>query len=419
MRALIEKSRVTGRVTAPASKSYTIRALVGAGMASGISCISGALESDDTRAAEEILRNLGAELYRENGNLLVSSGNLAPARVALDCGESAASLRFFSAICATLPGKSVLVSSPGLARRPVTPLLEVLNKMGAGCFVDENRITIHGGCLRGGFYNLEGDISSQFISALLLAAPHVCQGVAYVLGTPPRSRPYIDMTLETLGRFGISVDTAPDYTCFTVEPQAYKPANILIEGDWSSASYLLALGAVNGEVSVEGLNLLSLQADKAILTMLNKMGAGILPDTASVTTRASRLSAIDADVSQCIDLLPTMACCLAMADGKGCLRGISRARLKESNRVEALRRGLEKMGISTEEDEESLTIWGGSPQGAVIDSYNDHRIAMAFAVTGLYSGNTVIERAECVSKTYPRFWDDLIRLGGKVRLQDE
>lgn len=419
MRALIEKSQICGRVTAPASKSYTIRAVVGAGMAHGISCISGALESDDTKAAEAILRNLGAELYRKNGNLLVSSGNLAPARVALDCGESAASLRFFSAVCATLPGKSVLVSSPGLARRPVTPLLEVLDKMGASCHVDKNRITIHGGCLHGGLYKLEGDISSQFISALLLAAPRLAQSVTYVLDTPPRSRPYIDMTLEILHRFGISVDAAPDYTRFTIAPQAYRPANVPVEGDWSSASYLLAMGAVNGEVSVEGLNLLSLQADKAILTMLNKMGAGILPDTASVTTRASRLNAIDADMSQCIDLLPTMACCLAMADGKGCLRGISRARLKESNRVEAIRRGLENMGIRTEEDEESLTIWGGNPEGAVIDSYNDHRIAMAFAVTGIYAGNTIIERAECVSKTYPGFWDDLIRLGGKVRLQDE
>jgi len=419
MRAMIEKSRVTGRIPAPASKSYTIRALICAGMAGGASCISGALESDDTKAAVGILKNLGAGLRQEKDGLVVSGGNLAPAKVELDCGDSAASLRFFSAVCATLPGKSVLVSSPGLARRPVKSLLEIINKMGAVCLVEENRVIINGGCLHGGLYNLEGDISSQFISALLLAAPRICHGAAFVLDSPPRSRPYIDMTLETLGRFGISVNRAPDYTCFSIAPQSFQPANISIEGDWSSASYLLALGAVTGEVSVEGLNLLSLQADKAILMMLNKMGAAILPDAGSVTTRVSRLNAIDADMSQCIDLLPTMACCLAVAEGKGCLRGISRARLKESNRVEALRRGLESMGIKTEEDEDSLTIWGGSPEGAVIDSYNDHRIAMAFAVAGLCAGNTVIERAECVSKTYPRFWHDLIRLGGKVRLQDE
>lgn len=419
MRAVIEKSRVAGRITAPGSKSYTIRALAGAGMAGGTSCISAALESDDTRVAEEILKRLRAGVYRENGDLFVSGGSLVPAKPELNCAESAASLRFFSALCATLPGKSVLVSSPALARRPVKPLLDVLNKMGADCLVEKNRVTIHGGGLHGGLYTLEGDISSQFISALLLAAPSIGQNTTFMLDSPPRSRPYIDMTLETLGRFGISVNTAPDYTCFSVAPQIYKPANILIEGDWSSASYLVALGAVNGEVSVEGLNLLSLQADKAILTMLNKMGAAILPDADSVTIKASRLSAIDADMSQCIDLLPTAACCLAMADGVSCLRGISRARLKESNRVEALRRGLGSMGIKTGEDEDSLTIWGGYPEGAVIDSYNDHRIAMAFAVLGLNAGNTIIEGAQCVSKTYPRFWRDLIQLGGKVRLQNE
>jgi len=419
MRALIEKSRIEGRVAAPGSKSYTIRALVCAGIAGGTSCISDTLESDDTGAAVEILKNLGAGVLREDGNLFVSGGNLAPPKAELDCGESAASLRFFTAVCATLPGKSVLISRPGLARRPVEPLLEILRRMGAACIVEENRITVDGGCLRGGVYNLEGDISSQFISALLLAAPRICQGVTYLLDSPPRSRPYIDMTLETLRRFGIGVNASPDYTCFSVAPQTCRPASFPVEGDWSSASYLLAMGAVNGEVSVEGLNLLSLQADKAVLVLLHKMGAGILPDAGSVTTRVSSLSSIDADMSQCIDLLPTMACCLAMADGKSCLRGVSRARLKESNRIEALRRGLEKMGIKTCEDEDSLTIWGGRPRGAVIDSCNDHRIAMAFAVAGLYAGHTVIEGAECVSKTYPRFWHDLIRLGGKVRLQNE
>ena len=200
--------------------------------------------------------------------------------------------------------------------------------------------------------------------------------------------------------------------------QEYRPASYQVEGDWSSASYLLALGAVLGEVTVAGLNPESLQGDRIMLNLLKDMGARVLISESSVTVQRSKLKAITADLSDCIDLLPTMAILAAVADGVSQFTGIERARLKESNRVAALREGLTRMGITVIEEAGSLTIIGSEPKGSVIDSHDDHRIAMAFSILGLSCGKTTIGGAECVRKTYPEFWDILKSLGGKVEIVD-
>lgn len=417
MRCNIEASRIAGRVAAPPSKSYTIRALAAAALAGGKSLISNPLDSDDTLAAIEAFRNLGALIRTEDGSLSINGGRLSPSNKPLDCRDSAATLRFVTAICATIAGNSVLEMGASLEQRPVKPLLEILNKMGAGYTCRDNRIVICGGSLQGGLYNITGDLSSQFVSALLLIAPLTGEDIAYQWGTPPRSRPYIEMTIEIMRSFGVQVNSSPDYTLFKTSPQSYHPASVSIEGDWSSASYLLAAGALAGEVTVEGLNLLSLQGDKAMISILQKMGVAILPDSTSITVRASRIHPITFDMSQCIDLLPTVAVCLATADGTSCLTGIARARLKESNRIRAVCEGLNRVGIQTEEQQDILTIHGGEPNSAVINSFNDHRIAMAFTVLGLAAGKMTITGAECISKTFPAFFNTMKSLGGNIEIE--
>jgi len=277
-------------------------------------------------------------------------------------------------------------------------------------------VIVDGGGLTGGVTELPGNISSQFVSALLFISPLAEKGTKIRLTTPLESKPFVLMTLKCLEEFGIKVEFSPDLREFEILKQTYKPAKYRVEGDWSSSSYLLALGAVCGEVTVENLNPESLQGDKIVLNLLRDMGASVIVNKNSVTVRKSRLSAIRADLSDCIDLLPTMAVLAAVADGVSEFVGIERARLKESNRVSTLREGLERMGIKVGEEENRLTIAGAEPRGSVIDTKGDHRIAMAFGILGSVAGATIIDDAECVSKTYPEFWDILESIGGKVKI---
>lgn len=199
-------------------------------------------------------------------------------------------------------------------------------------------------------------------------------------------------------------------------PQNYEPTRFRIEGDWSSASYLLALGALAGQVEVTNLPNETMQGDRTLLTFLEQMGANVKAGRNSVTVTKTKLKALDADLSDCIDLLPTVAVLAATAKGTSRFSGIARARLKESDRVAAVQEGLTRMGIKVKEEKNSITIRGGEPIPAIIDSCDDHRIAMAFSVLGTITGNTIIQQAECVNKTYPEFWNALVNLGGKVKL---
>ncbi|GAI03527.1 unnamed protein product, partial [marine sediment metagenome] len=280
-------------------------------------------------------------------------------------------------------------------------------------------VIVEGGKLKGGVAELPGDISSQFVSALLFISPFAEEGMTIKLTTPLESKPYVLMTLDCLERFWITVGFSEELDQFEVLKQTYKPAKYNVEGDWSSASYLLAMGALSGEVEVENLNPESLQADKMILNLLRDMGAWVKVNKDSVTVRKSGLEAIHADLSHCIDLLPTMAVLAAVANGVSQFVGVERARLKESNRVAALRDGLERMGIKVGEETNRLTVTGSKPKGSVIDSQGDHRIAMAFSLLGLIAGETTINNAECVSKTFPQFWDILKNIGGEVKIDGQ
>ncbi|MBN1862428.1 MAG: 3-phosphoshikimate 1-carboxyvinyltransferase [Dehalococcoidales bacterium] len=422
MKASVSKSELSGTVRAPASKSYTIRGLACAALAQGDSEVVSPLISDDTEAALNVLRAIGVKITREvsaenEERWRVTGGSFREPETELFCGDSAATLRFMAAIASLVPGECRLTAGPSLAKRPVGPLVAALRQLGVDCSAQGGLppLVVKGGGLEGGLTELPGDISSQFVSALLLVAPLAGGEVTIRLTTAPESKPYLLMTLDSLKSFGIKVAATPDLREFKAAPQRYKPARYTVEGDWSSASYFLALGALSGPVSVTNLNPESLQGDRALLGFLREMGAQIEIDKSTITVRKSRLNAIRADLADVIDLLPTVAVLAAVAEGTSEFSGIERARIKESNRVAAVRKGLERMGVVVREEKNRLLVTGATPKGASIESYNDHRIAMAFGVLGTVAGETMINEAECVSKTFPDFWGVLGSIGGEVK----
>ena len=261
MKASINKSKISGQVTAPSSKSYTIRGLMCAALAKGESRIVNPLSSDDTEAALNVLRQVGTRLEKREGYWKAQGGRLHTPAKDLFCGDSAATLRFMTAICSLIPGRCRLTAGPSLSRRPIEPLLKALKQLGIDCRAEGSSVVVNGGRLKGGTIEMPGDISSQFISALLLVAPLAEEGITIRLTTYLESKPYISMTLECLKKFGIKVNTQADLSQFEVARQEYQPTNYQVEGDWSSASCFLALGAVSEGVTVTNLKPESFQGD--------------------------------------------------------------------------------------------------------------------------------------------------------------
>ncbi|MFC1909745.1 3-phosphoshikimate 1-carboxyvinyltransferase [Chloroflexota bacterium] len=418
MKASINKSEIKSVIKAPSSKSYTIRGLMCAALARGESEIADPLLADDTVAAERVLTGIGVHINKGQGIWKLSGRAFQSPQTDLFCGDSAATMRFMTALCAIVPGRCRLTAGPSLSKRPVEPLDVALRQLGVKCSSNNGfpPVTVEGGKLVGGTTEFPGDISSQFVSALLLIAPMADKEVKIRLTTPLESKPYVSMTLECLEKFGVKARYSEDLRAFTITPQCYQPARYQVEGDWSSASYFLALGALCGEVRVDNLNSRSLQGDRILIEFLRLMGASMDAGRNSVTVRKSRLKAIKADLTDCPDLLPTMAILCSLADGTSKLTGIRRARLKESDRVAAMKEGLKKTRIKVSTDDNSMTITGSKPANAIIESKGDHRIAMAFSLLGCAVGGIIIQEAECVSKTYPEFWNKLKIAGGEVTI---
>jgi 3-phosphoshikimate 1-carboxyvinyltransferase len=392
--------------------------LVCAALTKGKSEIISPLASDDTKAAINVLKKVGVNIRQQKSSWKVDGGNFKAPAADLFCGDSAATLRFMIAIGATIPGVSHLTAGPSLSRRPVKVLIDALQKLGVKCSAngDLPPVTVEGGKFAYGSTSLPGNISSQYVSALLHIAPFAREGMIVKLTTPLESRPYVMMTLETMHWFGINAVFDENLDKFEISHQKYRPTKYHVEGDWSSASYLLALGAMAGEIEVNNLDMQSLQGDRMLLQYLREMGAHTVVGRTSINIVKSNLKAIKADLTDCIDLLPTMAVLAAAAEGTSVFSGIERARIKESDRVAAVAEGLSRMGIRVETDTKRIKITGGKPKGALIDSKGDHRIAMAFSLLGTVAGDTVIDGAECVTKTWPEYWDVLQNLGVKAVL---
>lgn len=413
---IVKPSGVSGSVAIPPSKSMTHRALILAALADGRSTIRNPLTADDTEATLRVLTELGVETRRRNEWEVRGSQLHTPLKT-LDCGESGTTLRFMTAVCALVDGDCRLIGGPSLSSRPMGSLLDALNQIGVR---SESRgglspVTIRGiGKIHGGNTYLPGDVSSQFVSALLTVAPLAEDPVEITLTTRLESRPYVAMTIDAMRAFGVEAEHTPDLTRLTSPLRSYKATKVTVEGDWSSASYLLAAGALAGEVRVTGLNLASSQADKAIIAILREMGADVRTCGDSIAVKSSKLRGIEVNLSDYPDLFPIVSALCAAAEGTSRLTGLARLRFKESDRVAAMVEGLTRMDTEVRFDADSVTIRGGRIRGAEIDPWGDHRIAMSLAVLALRAeGETKIEDGGCVSKSYPGFWGDLTTLGGR------
>jgi len=384
-------------------------------MSEGTSTVRRPLICDDTEATLESLVRLGAEAKRTRGAIRIAAGGDPPPARTLDCRESGTTLRLLTPVCGTIAGPTTLTGGPSLSRRPVGPLVDALRQLriDVNCAEGYPPVTVGGeGRVPGGSATIRGDVSSQFVSALLIVAPMAERDTEIRVTTPLESRPYVRMTMDAMRLHGVEAQASADMRRFTAPLVGYRPADVEVDGDWSSAAPLLAAGALGGDVAVKGLNPQSSQADTAILGVLGDMGAELHVVGDGVRAVESGLSATSLDLSDCPDLFPVVSGLAAAAKGVSSLSGLRRLRLKESDRLQAMAQGLERMGASLRLEGDRLLIRGGSLKGAEVDPQGDHRIAMAFAaLAAAAEGPTVICDAECVSKSYPGFWRDMARLG--------
>ena len=328
----------------------------------------------------------------------------------LDCGESGSTLRFFIPLALDGRGPVRLIGHGRLMQRPLTVYQNLFAPLGVVWRQEGDALTVEGE-LKSGRFELPGDVSSQFITGLLLALPLARRDTSlHVRGAV--STPYLDMTLDTAARFGIEISQR-DYEEFYIPGrQRYRSTYFSIEGDWSAAAMLLVAGATAGEVTVRNVSMLSKQADTAICTALVRAGAAVINEEDSVTALHRPLRAFEFDATNCPDLFPALAALAAAADGVSVIRGTSRLEYKECNRSEAIREEYAKLGIEVDTSEEDLMkIRGGKVRAARTQSHGDHRMAMSMAVSALRcDGQITIENAECVAKSYPGFFEDLEKI---------
>ncbi|MEW4570245.1 3-phosphoshikimate 1-carboxyvinyltransferase [Tautonia sp. JC769] len=408
-------------VRVPGSKSLTNRALVVAGLARGRSTLTGALDSDDTRVMIESLRRLGLSVEHDPASATIvieGRGRHLPAESAdLFVGNSGTTLRFLTAMVCVTRGTYRLDGVPRMRERPVADLLLALNRLGA-----DARSEFDNGCppvivqadgLDGGYAEVRGDVSSQFLSGLLMALP-CAKGptTVEVMGTLV-SKPYIAMTMEVMAAFGRRISNR-DFKRFNVEPAPYSARTYAIEPDASAASYFFAAAAITGgSITVEGLGTESIQGDVGFVDLLEHMGCTVERSKSSITvTGNGPLVGIDVDMNAISDTVMTLAAVALFADGPTRIRNIAHIRHKETDRIAALAAELRKLGAEVDEHPDGLMIFPPSTiTPARIHTYDDHRMAMSFALVGLKADGVTILDPGCVAKTYPGFWDDLARLG--------
>jgi len=418
-RKIVGASRLDGTVTAPPSKSVTQRAVACALLAEGVSTIVDPSLSDDGQAAVDLAGMLGARIVCSETDgqttLAVHPRAADPAEV-LFCGESGLSLRMFAPIAALWDKQFILEGRDTLIRRPMGMLEAPLQALGARCETmgGLQPVTVQGP-LQGGEATVDGSVSSQPVSGLLLALPR-CPKDSVLSVADLRSKPYVRMTLRVAAEFGVSIEADEELSRFVVPGnQAYRACEYRVEGDWSGAAFLLVAGAIAGKVSVRGLRADSAQADRRILEALDAAGAKISWDGDVVTVEKNDLHAFTFDAVDSPDLFPPLVALAAYCEGTSSISGVGRLRHKESDRAAALVQELALLGVPVGLEGQAMRITGAPVYGHVAESRGDHRIAMALAVLGLGATQAIyIDDWQCVTKSYPDFFADLAALGADV-----
>ena len=405
----------------PGSKSITNRAMVCAALADGRSTLNGALDSEDTQVMIDGLRQLGLKVERDADNRKIhvsGCGGFLPARRAdLFIANSGTTVRFLTAVVSLGHGRFRLDGSPRMRQRPIADLLGALKELGVDATDELDTgcppVIVHAAGMPGGQATVAGDISSQYLSGLLMAAPYAKRTVELNVRGELVSKPYIRMTLAVMKAFGIGVQTQ-DLSRFVISPQQqYQGRQYDVEPDASAASYFFAAAAITaGQVTVEGLSRNSLQGDVAFCDCLEQMGCEVQYGPDSITVAGRPLHGIDVNMNAISDTVQTLSAVALFADGATRIYDVANMRHKETDRISALVTELRKFGAEVEEHDDGLRISPSARHGAQIDTYDDHRMAMSMALVGLATSGVVIRNPGCTAKTYPGFFTDLAACTG-------
>lgn len=414
---------IAGSIRPPGSKSITNRAFICAALADGTCRLEQILDSEDTRVMVQALQKVGiaVEVDWEQRQAIVSgrSGVLPNSEAELYLSNSGTSIRFLTAMLAAGTGRFVLDGNPRMRERPIHDLLDGLQQLGAdvgslhdtGCPPVELRASgLHGGTVR-----VRGDVSSQYLSGLLMACPYAKQPTTIEVSGELVSKPYVTMTLDVMAAFGIELPnpatTNPPFSKFEVPQGKYQSQTYEIEPDASAASYFFAAAAITGgQVTVEGLNRQSLQGDVEFVSLLEQMGCTVQWGENAITLRGGSLHGIDCDMNPISDTVMTLAAIALFAEGATTITGVGHIRHKETDRIQALVNELTKLGAEVTALQDGLRIEPAALQPARLATYDDHRMAMSLALVGLKAPGVVIEDPGCTRKTYPKFFSDLEKL---------
>lgn len=415
---------IRGSIRPPGSKSITNRALVVAALANGTSSLSGVLDSRDTEVMIDSLRRLGIPVEQSRTACTCRVGGSAgcvPATAAeLWLENSGTSIRFLTAVCALGHGRYRLDGNPRMRERPIGDLLASLKQFGISATSELGTecppVVVAGTGLPGGKTTINAGISSQFLSAMLMVAPCASAPVEIQLAGALVSEPYVAMTLNVMAQFGVHTERRGP-GCFVIAPQSYQPRSYVIEPDASAASYFFAAAAVTGgEITVDGLSADALQGDVRFVDALERMGCQVQRNASSITVRGGgTLRGIDIDMNDISDTAQTLACVAPFADGPTRIRNVAHMRHKETDRVLAVVTELTRLGLHVEEHPDGMTIHPGPLQPGTVATYDDHRMAMSFAILGLRVPGIVIADPGCTAKTYPQFFHDLDHLCESAR----
>lgn len=401
---------VIASIEVPGSKSYTNRSLLIATMIENPVKIIKPLISDDTKAMLNCFSALGVA-FKQKSEYIEVIGNInevTDKTYSLNCLLSGTTIRFMLALSAILPGIQILGGEPRLNERPIADMVDALVSLGADIeYLGEEgfpplRVNSHELATKP--VAIKGESSSQYISALLMIAPHL-KGLHITTVGEVISKPYIDMTIYTMEKFGVKIKRS-GYKTFEIAQKKYTGSDFIVEGDVSSASYFFAIAAISkSKITISNLNPTSIQADMGFLKILAQQGNRVALNENSITIEGAGALSATVNMEDCPDQAPTMAVLAAFSDGTTTLKGVQSLRIKETERIIALEHELAKMGIKSNSTKSTLTIHGGNPHSAIIDTYNDHRMAMSFSVAGTVLPDMIINNPEVVSKTFPTYWE--------------
>ena len=421
MNITIRPAPLVGTVRVPSSKSMTHREIIAAALAKGETEVTGVTWSEDIEATVRILSLFGAAIEKKEGKegiTLSIRGGLAKQEGLLhaDAGESGSTLRFLIPLGLSSGNHVVYTGRGRLSERPLTPYYDMFDRKQISYYTQGGLPLEVQGTLPGGAYELPGDVSSQFFTGLLFALPLADEDSTLRSTTPLESKSYVDMTLDTLSRHGITIHEKEEGLYEIPGRQHYQTGTFAVEGDYSQAAFWLTAALAGGTIALTGLSNTSLQGDRAIVTLLKDMGGHIEKKEGRLLAEKSSLHGITMDAENVPDLVPAFAALAAVSEGVTEIIHAGRVRLKECDRLHAMAVELTKLGAEVEEKPEGLVIRGKPVlSGGTVSSWNDHRIAMALAsITPKLTGPLTIEGAESVKKSYPRFWEDFRKVGGRV-----